>query len=124
MNSLMILDERETDNRYTVHLEGRRIGSLSALLVGETVLLPHIEVDAARHDLGIGSILVRRALDDARADSRTVLALSPFVRRWAYLHPDYCDVVRKPMTGELTAVSSLIAADRTMRLLRGGKSDG
>ena len=120
MNNLLIHDERENDNRYTAHLEGRRIGSLSALLVGQTVLLPHIEVDPSRHDLGIGSLLVRRALDDARTDSHTVLALSPFVKRWADLHPDYRDVVRKPIAGELTAVSTLITTDRTMRLLRGG----
>jgi predicted GNAT family acetyltransferase len=119
VNNLTIRDERGDGNRYTAHLDETSIGSLSALLVGKTVLLPHIEVDAARHDLGIGSLLVRRALDDARAEGHTVLALSPFIKRWADLHPGYHDVVRKPLAGELTAVSSLIDAERVVRLLRG-----
>jgi predicted GNAT family acetyltransferase len=120
VNNLTIKDERENGNRYAAYLGEARVGTLSALLVHGTVLLPHIEVDATRHDLGIGSILVRRALDDARAEGHTALAISPFVKRWADLHPTYRDVVRKPMAGELAAVSSLIAADRTLRLLHGG----
>jgi GNAT superfamily N-acetyltransferase len=85
--------------------------------VRETVLIPHIEVDADRHDLGIGSLLMRRILDDARAEGHTVLALCPFAHRWVDLHPNYRDVARRPKAGETAAVNALIAADRTMRLL-------
>jgi predicted GNAT family acetyltransferase len=120
VNGLIIKDEREQENRYTAYLGGDEIGSLSAILVRETVLLPHVQVDEARHDLGIGSMLVRRALDDARVEGHSALALCPFVKRWANLHPGYLDVVRKPAVGELSAVASLVAADRTMRALHHG----
>jgi predicted GNAT family acetyltransferase len=117
MTGFVIEDERERENRYAAYLDGRRVGRASAIIVRETVLVPHIEVDADRHDLGIGSLLMRRILDDARAEGHTVLAMCPFARRWVELHPNYRDVSRRPKAGETLAVNALIAADRTMRLL-------
>jgi predicted GNAT family acetyltransferase len=117
MTTMEIRDEREEHNRYAAYVEDRRIGYASWILVHETVLLPHVEVDEDRHDLGIGSLLVRRVFDEARARGFTVLALCPFARRWADLHPAYRDVVRAPKAGELAAVNSLLAADQTLRIL-------
>lgn len=117
MTTMEIRDERELRARYAAYVDGVRIGFASSIQVRDTVLLPHVEVDPERRDLGIGSMLVRRALDDARAEGHSAIALCPFVRRWVDLHPDYLDVARKPQPGELGAVNSLVAADRTMRLL-------
>lgn len=118
MTIMEIKDQREERARYAAYISGERIGFASAILVHEdTILLPHVEVDEDRRDLGIGSLLVRRAMDDARIEGNTVIALCPFVRRWVDLHPDYLDVVRKPRSGEVGAVNSLVEADRTMRLL-------
>lgn len=118
MTIMEIKDEREERARYAAYISGVRIGLASAILVhDDTILLPHVEVDEERRDLGIGSLLVRRAMDDARGEGNTVIALCPFVRRWVDLHPDYLDVVRKPRSGEVGAVNSLVEADRTMRLL-------
>lgn len=117
MTTMEIRDEREDHNRFAAYVEGRRIGYASWILVGETVLVPHVEVDADRHDLGIGSLLVRRVFDEARSRKYTVLALCPFAHRWADLHPAYKDVVRTPKAGELSAVNALLAADQTMRTL-------
>jgi hypothetical protein len=117
MGTFLIEDEREEEHRYAAYLDGRQVGRASAIVVRETVLIPHIEVDPDKHDLGIGSLLVRRILDDARAEEHTVLALCPFARRWVDLHPEYRDVARRPKAGETAAVNALVAADRTMRLL-------
>lgn len=117
MTTMEIRDEREEHNRFAAYVEGKRIGYASWIQVRETVLLPHVEVDADRHDLGIGSLLVRRVFDEARMRGYTVLALCPFAHRWADLHPAYQDVVRTPKAGELAAVNSLLAADQTMRTL-------
>jgi hypothetical protein len=123
MTRLVIEDERETNAGYTAYLDGRVVGRASWVLVREqTVLLPHVEVDAAVHDLGIGSLLVRHAIEDARAEGHTALALCPYVRRWAQLHPAYSDVVRKPAPGELAAISALLAVERTLRKLHHEKN--
>ncbi len=117
MNNLYIQDEREDDNRYAAYLDGTCVGRASAILVKDTILIPHVEVDPSKRDLGIGSLLVRRVFDDARSEGHTVLALCPFARRWVDWHPNYRDVARKPSAGEVTAVNALVAADRTMRYL-------
>ncbi len=122
MTTMEIRDEREEHNRFAAYVGATRIGYASWILVRETVLLPHVEVDEDRHDLGIGSLLVRRVFDEARAEGYTVLALCPFASRWADLHPAYQDVVRRPKAGEVAAVNSLLAADQTMRLLHRGES--
>jgi len=117
MTTMEIKDEREVRSRYSVYLDGVRIGFVSCIQVRDTVLVPHVEVDPERRDLGLGSMLVRRALDDARAEGNSVIALCPFARRWVDLHPDYTEVARKPKPGELGAMNALVLADRTMRLL-------
>lgn len=117
MPRLVIADDRKTSQCYAAYLDAHAIGQVSWILVHDTVLLPHIEVAPDQHDLGIGSLLVRRAVDDARAEDHTVLALCPYVRRWVQLHPASLDVVRTPAPGELGAISDLLAAERTMRKL-------
>lgn len=117
MHDLVVRDEREHENRYTAYLDGRRVGQATAILVRDTILIPHIEVNPDLRDLGIGSLLMRRAFEDARAQGHTVLSLCPFARRWADLHPGYRDVARHPKAGELAAVGALVAAEHTMRLL-------
>jgi len=117
MTTIEIRDEREERSRYAVYLEGERIGFASCIQVHDTILLPYVEVDPERRDLGLGSMLVRRVLDDAREQGNLVVPLCPFARRWVELHPDYAAVVRKLKPGELGAMNSLVGADRTMRLL-------
>lgn len=117
MTGMEIKDERADHARYSAYVDGMRIGFASWIQVRDTVLLPHVEVDEDRRDLGVGSMLVRRAMDDARTEGHTVLPLCPFTRRWVDLHPAYLDVARRPKLGELGAVDSLVEADRTMRML-------
>ena len=122
MTSMEIKDERVDHARYSAYVDGIRIGFASWIQVRDTVLLPHVEVDEDRRDLGVGSMLVRRAMDDARTEGHTVLPLCPFTRRWVDLHPAYLDVARRPKLGELGAVDSLVEADRTMRMLHHDES--
>ena len=96
--------------RYTAYLDGRPIGTAQWILVRDTILLPHVRVDPEHADKGIGSLLMRRILDDARLQHRTVLALCPYAQRWTQLHPEYRGTVRTPLPGERTAVRALLLA--------------
>jgi predicted GNAT family acetyltransferase len=60
------------------------------------IVLTHTEVDPAFEGHGIGSMLVRRALDDVRGQGRRAVPVCPFVRGWIDRHPDYADLVRPP----------------------------
>lgn len=109
----------EGRERYTAYLDGRPVGSAQWILVRDTVLVPYVRVAPEDHDKGIGSLLMRRIFDDARAHDRTVLALCPFARRWTQLHPAYRDIAREPRWGERTAIRALLQAARTRRQLDG-----
>jgi len=53
----------------------------------------HTEVDERAGGRGLGSRLVRAALDDARARGLAVLPFCPFVNGWLQRHRDYADLV-------------------------------
>lgn len=119
MIRLLIEDDRQTRSCYTAYLDRQVAGRASWILVRQdTVLLPHVQVPEHLHDLGIGSLLMRRAVEDARHEGNSVLALCPYARRWVDLHPASRDVVRRAGIGEMTAISALLAAERTLRALR------
>ena len=101
MTTIEIKDEREERSRYAAYLDGECVGFASCVQTQDAILLPHVEVDPDRRDLGLGSMLVRRVLDDARQEGNTVIPLCPFARRWVDLHPDYALVTRDPEPGEL-----------------------
>jgi hypothetical protein len=52
----------------------------------------HTEVPKALEGRGIGSALVKGALDLARAQGVKVKGRCPFVRAWIERHPDYADL--------------------------------
>ena len=107
--TLEIRDER-SDCRYSAYLDGHRVGHAAWVLVRKTVVLPHVRVDAEARAAGVGSLLLRRAFDDARADGHSVLPWCPYTRRWAQLHPGYADVARHLRMGERSFVQRAVAA--------------
>lgn len=119
--NIEIRDERE-EGRYTAYLDGARIGHATWVKVHDTVVLPHAEVERTWENQGIGSMLARRAFEDARADGLTVLPLCPFMKRWADLHPDYRDIVRSPRPGEMASVNDAVHAARTLELLANSRA--
>ena len=60
---------------------------------GDVVVITHTEVDDSQEGQGVGSVLVRGALDDIRASGRTVRPQCPFVRAWIDRHEEYADLV-------------------------------
>ena len=106
--TFLIADERE-ESRYAAYVDGRAAGYAEWIMVHGTVLVPRIEASPAYHGQGIGSMLLRRILDDARAEGNTMLPLCPFAKRWTELHPEYLGTVRKPMPGEIAALQSTLA---------------
>lgn len=107
--TLEIRDERG-ECRYSAYLGGRRVGHAAWVLVRKTVVLPHVCLDTDARAAGVGSLLLRRAFDDARAEGHTVLPWCPYTRRWAQLHPGYADVARRLRVGERSFVQRAVGA--------------
>ncbi|MFE7329059.1 GNAT family N-acetyltransferase [Streptomyces sp. NPDC057565] len=53
----------------------------------------HTETDPRFAGRGLGGLLARGALDDARARGLRVLPYCPFIRGWIGKHPEYADLV-------------------------------
>lgn len=57
------------------------------------ISLLHTEIDPSREGGGLGSLLVKAALDSARAEGLAVQPYCPFVRHFIDRHPEYLDLV-------------------------------
>jgi predicted GNAT family acetyltransferase len=89
---LIVHDAPEAD-RYEI-CEGEQVLGFAAYRRhGDTVVFTHTEVDPDAGRSGVGSALVRGALDDVRARGGSVEAWCPFVRGWIDRHEEYADLV-------------------------------
>ncbi|WP_160007915.1 GNAT family N-acetyltransferase [Nocardioides sp. AX2bis] len=82
------------DNRYEVWAAGERAGFAAYVVDGDRITFTHTEVADRFEGQGVGSVLVRGALDDVRRGGRFgVVAECPFVAEWLARHPDQQDVL-------------------------------
>ena len=84
------------ENRYEIRDGDRVLGHADYDRHGDTTVFIHTEVDPDAGQDGLGSTLVRAALDDVRAKGGSVVAKCSFVRGWIERHPDYADLVADP----------------------------
>jgi len=60
---------------------------------GRRLILVHTEVPDELSGRGVGGLLVKAAVDDARAKDSTLVPRCPFARSWLERHPDQVDGV-------------------------------
>jgi predicted GNAT family acetyltransferase len=84
------------DSRYEIRDGDRVLGLAAYERRGDTTVFTHTEVDPDTGQDGLGSTLVRAALDDVRGRGGSVVAQCSFVRGWIQRHPDYADLVAAP----------------------------
>ena len=80
-------------SRYEIREGEQLLGFADYERRGDSLVFTHTEVDQDSGRSGLGSTLVRAALDDARAKGATVVPECSFVRGWIEKHPDYGDLV-------------------------------
>jgi uncharacterized protein len=81
-------------HRYEARIDGELAGFAEYRTTDRLVTFVHTEVLAEFEGRGVGSGLVRAALDDVRATGRQVRAVCPFVKGYIERHPDeYRDLV-------------------------------
>jgi uncharacterized protein len=80
--------------RYVVTADGAEAGFAQYRERPALIAFTHTEVDPTYEGQGLGSTLIRAALDDARARGLSVLPFCPFVNAYISRHPDeYADLV-------------------------------
>jgi uncharacterized protein len=80
-------------HRYELAVDGH-IAAAHYELADGVITFVHTEVPPELGGKGIGSKLVKGALDQARSDGLKVVAQCPFVRGYIDKHPDAADLVK------------------------------
>jgi predicted GNAT family acetyltransferase len=87
------VERREEEGRYVLLVDGEPAGELVFRDRGSGVLaFLHTGVDPVKQRRGLGSALVRGALDDARERGLKIVAICPFVDAYVRRHPEYGDL--------------------------------
>jgi uncharacterized protein len=79
--------------RYEAQVDGKPAGFLTYRRVPDRTVLVHTEVDDRFAGRGVGSALVRAALDGERALGRKIEPRCPFVAAFIRRHPEHADLV-------------------------------
>ena len=85
--------DRPEKHRFEITADGQVAGRADYQLRGDTIAFTHTLIDDAYEGKGLGSVLVKHALDSARERGLNVLPICPFVRSWIERHPDYLPLV-------------------------------
>ncbi|HEX5532538.1 MAG TPA: GNAT family N-acetyltransferase, partial [Actinomycetales bacterium] len=93
MNDVEVRDVPDS-RRYEAWVNGHLAGFAEYQKTSELIVFTHTEVNRCYEGQGVGSKLVRRALQDVRdRGTHRVLPLCPFVSAWIGRNPDFTDVV-------------------------------
>ncbi|MDQ0733715.1 GNAT family N-acetyltransferase [Arthrobacter agilis] len=87
------VSNNEAENRYVATLDGESAGIAAYERSGTTIVFTHTVVDEEVEGRGVGSTLIRHALDDARGQHLTVVPQCEFVAAFIEEHPEYQDLV-------------------------------
>jgi predicted GNAT family acetyltransferase len=84
-------------HRYEIVRDGTVLGYAAYQKTDQLIVFTHTEVDPSLEGRGVGSLLVRGALDHVRTLGLAVLPVCPFVQAWLARHRDYADLdYRRP----------------------------
>ena len=83
----------EAANRYVLEVGGQELGFTEYQSDGSRRVFTHTEVDQSLEGQGMGSLLVREALDDTRQQGKRIVPVCGFVAVYIKKHHDWDDVV-------------------------------
>jgi predicted GNAT family acetyltransferase len=93
-NSVTDVINNKAQHRYELTVEGHLAATYYSLSDGVITFI-HTEVPPELGGKGVGSALVKGALDQARADGLKVIAQCSFVNAYIGKHAEYADLLVK-----------------------------
>jgi len=87
-----VVRNNEAEGRFETEVDGAVVYTQYRRLASG-ILFPHTETPPPLQGRGLAGLVVRAALDWARAEGALVLPTCPYVSAWIVRHPDYHDLV-------------------------------
>lgn len=88
------LIDNEEKKQYEFHIDGD-LARIEYMKAQGKIFLTHTEVPAKFEGKGIGSALIKQALDDIQQKGLTLVPLCPFVAAYINRHPEYNTLISK-----------------------------
>jgi uncharacterized protein len=80
-------------SRYEIYVDGELAGFADFEMEGAAAVFPHTEIAAKFGGRGLGTTLIREALDDVRARGTSVVPACSFVEDFLAKNPEYQDLI-------------------------------
>jgi predicted GNAT family acetyltransferase len=87
------VENNKAHHRYELEVEGHLAATYYSL-DGDVITFVHTEVPPELGGKGVGSKLIKGALDQVRAAGLKVVAQCPFVKAYIEKHADYQDLLK------------------------------
>ena len=87
------VSDNPAQHRYELAVDGHVAASYYEIADG-VITFVHTEVPPELGGKGIGSKLIKGALDQVRAGGLKVIAQCPFVKAYIEKHPEYADLLK------------------------------
>lgn len=88
-----IVVNNKTQHRYELTVDGH-IAATYYEIAGGVITFVHTEVPPELGGKGVGSRLIKGALDQVRVDGLKVIAQCPFVKAYIGKNPEYADLLK------------------------------
>ena len=89
----VVMRDDAENHRYVIEADGKLLGLAVYHLRGGRHFFVHTEVADEAGGRGLGTRLVRFALDDVREQGGVVVPICPFFAAYIKRHPEYDDLV-------------------------------
>ena len=83
----------EEQQRYVLEINGQLLGFAQYHEEGDRQIFTHTEIDDSLSGKGMGSMLVRESLDDARQRGKRIVPVCEFIGAYVKKHPDWNDIL-------------------------------
>lgn len=88
-------EEGDSKGRYFAVVDSHEAEMTYSRMGESTIIIDHTGVPDALRGRGVGQALVKRGVEDARAEGRKVVPLCPFAKAQIERHAEWQDVLQK-----------------------------
>ena len=94
MDYLVKNEEEETKGAYFIEIDDKKAAEMTYSIAGtDRIIIDHTHVEDAHRGKGLGDMMVKKAVDDARAKGISIVPLCPFARSVFDKSPELRDVL-------------------------------